>query len=74
MIQIYILILLLVYGVMAASSLSYARYQEHQILGVTLSRLHAEHSEVERVKISFRKACYLCLFLSIGCSLFLCWE
>lgn len=71
MIQIYIFILWLVFGVMAASSLSYRQYRDHQILGVTLSRLHAEHSEVTRIADSLKKACYIILFLSLGCSFLL---
>ena len=71
MIPFLILILWLVFGVMAVSSLFYRRYHDHQILGVTLSKPHSQDSEVQKTVGSFTKACYVVLLLSVGCSFLL---
>ena len=71
MIQIYIIILLLIYVVMAASSLSYIQYRDYQILGVTLSRQHSVHPEVKKIVRTFKKACCLILLLSTAFSFLL---
>ena len=71
MILLLLVILWLVFGVMAASSLLYRQYRDNQILGITLSRNHAQHSEVKKTVASFTKACYGVLLLSTGCSFLL---
>ena len=71
MIWIYIFILWLVYIVMTVSSLSYIKYQDHQILGVTLSKLNADNPEIKGIINSFKKLCYLILSFSMGFSLLL---
>ena len=58
------MVLWLVFGVMAASSLLFRHYHDSQILGITLSRAHARQPEVQRVVRSFQRACYLVLALS----------
>lgn len=61
----------LVFGTMAAFMLFYKNYQNHQILGVTLSAQHAESVEVRDIVSGYRLKCYLVLVLSIGLSLLL---
>ena len=64
MIQFFIMILWLVSGVMAASSLLYRHYYDSQILGITLSRVHSQEPEVQSIVRSFQRACYVVLVLS----------
>ncbi|MDD4715922.1 MAG: DUF5808 domain-containing protein [Oscillospiraceae bacterium] len=71
MIPLLIVILWLVFGVMAISSLFYRRYRANQVLGVTLSKTHSQHPEVQKTIDSFTKACYAVVLLSVGCSFLL---
>lgn len=70
---VYLFILWLVFGAMAASSLLYRQFQNSQILGVTFSRAHARQPEVARVVKAFRNACWTVLLASAaaGCLLLL---
>ncbi len=71
MIPLLIVILWLVFGVIAASALLYRQYCYHQLLGITLSRTHAQHPDVRETIVSFTKICYWILLLSLLCSLLL---
>lgn len=71
MIYILILILWMIYGVMAASSLFYRQYRDKQILGITLSRAHARDDEIKKTVTSFTKTCYAVFILSVMCSFLL---
>ena len=46
MILFLLIVLWLVFGVLAASSLLFRDYQYHQVLGVTLSKAHSRHPEM----------------------------
>lgn len=71
MILSLLIILWIVFGTMAASSLFYKNYQNNQILGVTLSKEHTKTSEVQGIIKSFSKACYMVLLLFAALSLLL---
>ena len=67
MILLFLVILWLVFGIMAAYSLLYRQYRDHQILGITLSGIHAQHSGIKKTVSSFTRTCYAVLLLSAGC-------
>lgn len=64
----------LVFGTIAAFMLFYKNYQNHQILGVTLSAQHAQATEVRDIVSGFKLKCYLILLFSLGLSLLLLLE
>lgn len=65
------IILLVVFGTMAVSSLFYKNHQYNQILGVTISKEHARTSEVREIVKRYGRACYIVLLLSSGFSFLL---
>lgn len=71
MIHLLIVILWLVFGVMAVSSLFYRRYRDNRVLGITLSKAHSQHPEIKKTVNSFTKNCYAIVLISVGCSLLL---
>ena len=71
MILFLLIVLWLVFGVLAASSLLFRDYQYHQVLGVTLSKAHSRHPEIRGTIASFTKACYAVLIISVGCGFLL---
>jgi uncharacterized membrane protein len=56
---------------MAGCSLIYKNYQKNQILGVTLSKEHANTAEVQEIVKRYKNACYMIFLLFIGLSLLL---
>lgn len=71
MIHLLIVILWLIFIVVTISSLSCRQFRDNRILGVTLSKKHAQHPEVKKTVASFTKFCFIALLLSVGCSLLL---
>ena len=71
MILFLLIVLWLVFGVMTASSLLFREYQNHQVLGVTLSKAHSRHPEIKGTIAFFTKVCYVILIVSVGCSFLL---
>lgn len=51
-----------------ASALLFRNYQNHEIIGVTLSKEHSKTAEVQEIQKSYGKACYtlLLVFFSLG--------
>ena len=68
MLQLLLIATWLIFGTMSVCALSYKDHRDNQILGVTLSREHAKHPEVQKVIKKFKIACYLVLLISIAFS------
>lgn len=58
----------LVLGTMAATSLFYKNYHDNQILGATLSRVHAATPETRKIVRDYKTACYLTFLIFLGLS------
>ena len=63
-----VIIFSFVFGIVAVIMLSYIQYRDHQILGITISEEHSQHSDVKKIVRAFRKICISVLVFSVGCS------
>lgn len=71
LIILLIVILWITFAIMAFSNLSTKNHLKNQVLGVSLSKEHFQHTEVKEVIESFKKANYMVLFISMVLSLLL---
>jgi len=55
----FLIIYWVVLGAMTASTLLFRKYQNHQILGVTFSQVHAKSMEVQKILKSYQMACII---------------
>lgn len=61
-------------GTMTASALFFKNYQNHQVLGVTLSKAHLKTDEVQKILKKFETACLMQLFIFSAASLLMLWK
>ncbi len=64
-------VLWLIFLVTASSSFLYGKHHDNQMLGIFLSKTHAQNPDVRKAAASFQRACFTVAVLSGGCSLLL---
>jgi len=58
---------------MIASALFFNNYQNHQILGVTFSKVHAQTTEVQKILKCYQTACMIQFIISFAVGLLMFW-
>ena len=73
MIWTFLIIYWVVLGAMTASALFFKKYQHHQILGVTFSKVHAQTIEVQKILKSYQTAFMIQFIASFAAGLLMFW-
>ena len=73
MIWSFLIIYWVVLGAMTASALFFRKYQNHQILGITFSKVHAQTTEVQKILKSYQKVCMIHFIGSFAAGLLMLW-